>query len=183
MLRNPCPRYFHVARAISAGVLFFAGLSLQAQTVHKCTSAGGQIAFQQTPCAPTDVAGVVEIVPRAAVADTPGEASKAAKPRTAVATSRRTTQAPVPVYSFECRSRSGAVFYRHAACPATVPMTGASRKAGSRSRAETESVSARRVPRVEACRGLRSVARHGREHDEVVSTYERNLGRDPCRRY
>lgn len=183
MLRNPCLHRFRAVKAIIAAILLCTSLSLQAQTIHKCTNAGGQIAFQQTPCAPTQRSTVVEIVPHAGVAVTPNETPKAAKPRAAMTTSRRATKAPVPVYSFECRSRSGAVFYRHAACPATVPMTGAPRKVGSRSRDETESVSARRVPRVEACRGLRSVARHGREHDEVISTYERNLGRDPCRRY
>jgi len=28
-----------------------------------------------------------------------------------------------------------------------------------------------------------SIGRAGHERDEIVSTYDRNLGRDPCRRY
>jgi len=40
------------------------------------------------------------------------------------------------------------------------------------------------VPRDEACQRIHSagaIGRAGHQHDEDVSTYDRNLGRDPCR--
>jgi hypothetical protein len=46
------------------------------------------------------------------------------------------------------------------------------------------SVTAIALPRDEACRRMAaagSIGRAGREHDERVSTYDRNAGRDPCR--
>jgi hypothetical protein len=45
-------------------------------------------------------------------------------------------------------------------------------------------VSSSRIPRDEACREIHtagSIGRAGHQHDENVSTYEHNLGRDPCR--
>jgi hypothetical protein len=45
-----------------------------------------------------------------------------------------------------------------------------------------ETVQTRRIARVDACRGMRSVGRSGREFDDVTPTYDKNLGRDPCRK-
>jgi hypothetical protein len=45
-------------------------------------------------------------------------------------------------------------------------------------------VSSQRIAREEACREIQragAAGRAGHEHDEVVSSYEHNLGRDPCR--
>ena len=87
--------------------------------------------------------------------------------------------------SWECRGADGALFYRHASCPKSIaggrsPM--AARKGG----AKPVAVSATPLPRAEACRGLAragSIGRSGHEHDETVSTYDKNAGRDPCRHY
>jgi hypothetical protein len=91
---------------------------------------------------------------------------------------RRQAREPA-VYSYECRTQSGALFYRHERCPASIDRSGLI--GGGRS-AANEKVRTRRIPRLEACRGLRSVGRTGREFDEETSTYDKNLGRDPCRK-
>ncbi|RYD14485.1 MAG: hypothetical protein EOP90_12635 [Lysobacteraceae bacterium] len=87
--------------------------------------------------------------------------------------------------SFECRATNGEVFYRHARCPGSIP-AGASARRPSRGAAGSVGVRATPVPRREACRRIEAGARSGRagrERDETVTTYERNLGRDPCRRF
>jgi hypothetical protein len=147
--------------------------------VFKCTDREGRIAFQASPCKPglreTQVA--IDPPPPASASPDYARASQrsAARPRS----SRSASRQPV-VYSFECRTRSGVLFYRHDRCPASIDRSGLTggRRSGSR-----EAVSARRIPRLQACRGMRSAGRDGREFDDAPSTYERNLGRDPCRRY
>ncbi|MEO7917423.1 MAG: hypothetical protein ABIR16_07235, partial [Dokdonella sp.] len=79
--------------------------------------------------------------------------------------------------SWECRTASGLVFYRHSRCPAS--MVDAS-TGGSKSRRVT--VSAQSIDRREGCRRMRNRARDGSELDDRVSAYERNLGRDTCGR-
>lgn len=96
--------------------------------------------------------------------------------------SRQSRRAPrkTIIYSYECRTKSGALFYRHKPCPASIDRSGL---VGGGRLAPRERVSGRRIPRLDACRGMRSAGREGREFDEATSTYDRNLGRDPCRRY
>jgi len=95
--------------------------------------------------------------------------------------------------SFECRSADGQVFFRHGGCPHSVPASpgaaASQRPAGSTKTGATKSggsvsVSSRRIDRDEACRQIHragAIGRAGHEHDDDVGTYERNLGRDPCR--
>jgi hypothetical protein len=183
MNRDPDTHHAGLGTGIGLLLLLAASTSLQAQTVHRCTRSDGHVAFQQVPCPASQAGEVVEIPPHVVLQPEPQQpVSGTAKPRTANAVHRRATKEPAPVYSFECRTASGALFYRHGSCPRRVPAM-AGRSPASQSTVPTEPVSARRVLRAEACRGLRSAARDGREHDEQISTYDRNLGRDPCRRY
>jgi hypothetical protein len=89
--------------------------------------------------------------------------------------------------SYECRADNGEVFYRHGACPRTIATAGAASRHGARAgEARTAAVTAVPLPRGEACRRIAaagSIGRAGRARDERVSTYERNAGRDPCRRF
>ncbi|MGH8172496.1 MAG: hypothetical protein ACREPX_05075 [Rhodanobacteraceae bacterium] len=92
--------------------------------------------------------------------------------------------------SYECRAANGELFYRHGACPKQISAkssaTGASARTRGASDTQSYSVSAQALPRGEVCRQIAragSIGRGGHERDENVSTYERNLGRDPCRRY
>lgn len=44
-------------------------------------------------------------------------------------------------------------------------------------------VTSQPMPRGDACKRMRNLARDGDELDERASTYDRNLGRDTCRGY
>ena len=93
-----------------------------------------------------------------------------------------------PDSSWECRAGNGEIFYQHGPCPAAVIGRIEQRTAATRGRrradAQTVPVAGRPVARVEACRRIHAASasdRAGHERDEDVTTYERNLGRDPCR--
>ena len=164
-----------------AGLLVACGTSTEvaAQSVFKCIDEAGHIAYQDRPCAAgarsapihLDAAPPRENRDVAPPPPTPARASRA---------SMRPPRAAPVAHSFECRSASGAVFYRHGRCPASIPRA---RSGSQRGYSGNDRVESTRLPRSEACRRLRSTAREGSAHDETVSTYERNLGRDPCRRH
>jgi hypothetical protein len=171
-------------------ILLLLGLASGARAGHiyKCTGPDGSIAYQDVACSERQQSGTVEIAPAPEYAKSPEYAidrTPAPRPRAKYA-SRHEPQA----MSFECRSADGQVFYRHTSCPHSVPANpyagstvhhGGTRGSGS---AGSVTVSAQRVPREDACRQIHAagaIGRSGREHDEDVSTYERNLGHDPCR--
>jgi len=98
--------------------------------------------------------------------------------------------------SWECRAVDGQVFYRHSGCPRTIAASDASTtmrgvhhgkssvKGGGVAAARTVSVHGVRIPREQACAQMRragALGRSGHAHDEDVTTYDKNLGRDPCR--
>ncbi len=165
---------------LAAGLAALSG-SVTAQTVYKCSGPGQPVAYQQTPCASGLRSEQLRLAAVASVPPEPASASATARPAARAPREPRgrprTVATPV---SYECRSVGGAVFYRHARCPASITR----RSTGSPRAAEgVDRVQATPLPRAEACRRQRHGAREGAEHDETVSTYERNLGRDPCRRY
>lgn len=159
----------------------------QAGTVFKCRGSDGSIAFQDRPCASTDVQSEVDILPAPPPAPSPDygidhHATRSMSTRA----SRGRARGHHDAVSFECRAADGEVFYRHGGCPKSV--TAKARSSSGRRGAKTESyaVSAVAMPRGEVCRRLAaagSIGRSGHEHDETISTYEKNLGRDPCRRF
>jgi hypothetical protein len=174
-------------------ILLLLGLAggVRAGPVYKCTDAAGDVAYQQLPCSEQQQTRLVEIDPAPAWQPSPQYAvasrSDGSDPRRAhaAAGSRRATE---PM-SYECHAADGQVFYRHSGCPhsiaATTLATGSSARRGNRSSSSSSiSVSSQRVTRDEACAQMHragAISRAGHEHDEDVSTYDRNLGRDPCR--
>lgn len=149
--------------------------------VYKCRGADGAIAFQDHACASSQIESRVEIAPApppAASPDygrTPRRESREASGRTHASTPARRE-----ALSYECRAANGEVFYRHGTCPGKISAKGASRKQAG----ESYAVTAAPLSRSEACRRMASagsIGRAGRERDETTSTYDRNLGRDPCR--
>jgi hypothetical protein len=165
-------------------VLLFIASHSSAQTIYKCVDAEGRIAYQEQACKSMQTAHEIRLDPP------PARSSEKQNDAVLVKTSRaqkapqtRAQKKEPPVYSFECRTASGALFYRHSACPSRIPAENASYGTGKRSSVASEPVQSRQVPRNDACRGMRKVGRKGREHDHQISTYDRNLGRDPCRRY
>lgn len=150
-----------------------------AQSVYKCSDGAGHIAYQEMSCGAGMREQLLEIEAAPPLPASPSHPAARA-PRPAPPRAVRAAPRVAPVLSFECRTRNGALFYRHDRCPSSIDRSG---QIGGRHGASREQVSARRIPRLDACRGMRSVARNGREFDDVPSTYERNLGRDPCRKY
>ncbi len=156
-----------------------ASVRAQTQSVFKCVDRDGHVAFQDKPCA----SGLREQQVAIAPAPPPAAPPDYSRPSPRDSSHKRSSKSSSrreAVYSFECHTQAGALFYRHNRCPASIDRSGL---IGGRRGASREAVSARRVPRLEACRGMRSAGRDGREFDDVPSTYDRNLGRDPCRRF
>lgn len=161
-----------------------------AANAYKCMNEKGEVAYLQTPC-PAGSAGrrfvfAREPVVAAAAPATPTKSSRKAPH----AQRRMPMRAPAEAAptSYECRVANGEVFYQHGPCPAAVVAAGSVKRDRGRGRtampAQMTAVSARAVPRQDACRRIHAASassRAGHERDENVSTYEKNLGRDPCR--
>jgi hypothetical protein len=103
---------------------------------------------------------------------------------------QRSAKTKAEVVSYECRAGNGELFYRHGACPKQItakPKTsGGSARKRDASDAQTYAVTAQPLARGEVCRQMAragSIGRAGHERDDSVPTYDKNLGRDPCRRY
>lgn len=162
--------------------LLFVAAGADAQVVFGCRDAAGHVAYQDQACAAGLRETRIELAKPPPPAPPPdygvARAARAAgrmRPRRRVAGAQRES-APV---SYECRADDGEVFYRHAGCPHSLRIP-----AGSGKGARSATVSAVPLARSEACRRLAaagSIGRSGHQHDERVSTYERNAGRDPCR--
>jgi hypothetical protein len=167
-----------------------------AESVFKCRGADGLVAFQDHPCTKTQAESQVEIEPPPPAAPSPdyGRGSREARSMRARGSAQvmrqRSARTGVEVVSYECRAANGELFYRHGACPKQItakPKTsgGVARKRGA-SDAQAYAVAAQPLSRSEVCRQMAragSIGRAGHERDESVSTYDKNLGRDPCRRY
>lgn len=165
-----------------------------AESVYKCRNVRGDVAYQDHACANAQQETQIEIAKAPSPADSPeyGVASHArpvSKADAMHASSRhgRGRGNEHEVMSYECRASNGDVFYRHSGCPKSIKAQNVARAGGRRKQqgSTSVSVSAVTLSRSEACRRLAaggSIGRAGHEHDEQVSTYDRNAGRDPCRR-
>jgi hypothetical protein len=176
-----------------AGLLLL-GLAagVRAENVYKCVDAHGDVAYQASACTAPQAQSVIAIAPPPAHALSPHyvvEQPRAAPlTRTARATSRDRGSNET---AFECRASDGRLFYRLGACPHSitadttdVATKSRARNGGKSKSAGTTNVASRRIPREQACHEIHragAIGRDGHEFDEQVSTYERNLGRDPCK--
>jgi hypothetical protein len=104
------------------------------------------------------------------------------------ATATRSRAAGSAPQSWQCRIGNGEVYYQHSPCPGTaiasVDLRDSRTRGRSRGAAQAVPVSATPLSRTEACRRIHAASASGRaghERDEDVSSYERSLGRDPCR--
>ena len=167
------------------------GTAGAAQKVYRCNDTEGPASYQDRPCADPGRQRVIEL---AAPQPVPDLVVKAASPQPrAPSATRKSRRTPSPrgsgrdgiVMSWECRAANGELFYRHARCPGSIPGHAPARRGG-RSAATGVRVQATPLPRRDACRRINATGasgRSGRARDETVTTYERNLGRDPCRRF
>ncbi|MFI4970791.1 MAG: DUF4124 domain-containing protein [Lysobacterales bacterium] len=163
---------------------------VHAQTIYKCRDGSGHIAYQDRACAAAQQETRVEIAPPPPAVPSPdyGVASERRLPsaRAARSQARHGGTHRTEALSYECRAEDGEVFYRHSGCPRSIATDAVGGRGHGRSTRGkgSVSVSAVSLTRAEACRRLAaagSIGRAGREHDDRVSTYERNAGRDPCR--
>lgn len=177
--------------AMLCAVLLPAATSFAA-SVYKCTDAEGHIAYQAVPCAAHLSSRVMTLraPPAAAAAPPVSDSAPSARPsRPARPKPRRPREATATsAPSWQCRISNGEVFYQHSPCPDRVTASAELRDAATRGRRRGApaalAVSARPLTREEACRLIHAPSasdRAGHERDEDVGTYERNLGRDPCR--
>jgi hypothetical protein len=171
--------------SIVAMLLVLLAKPLHAESVYKCRGADGAIAFQDRACAASQAQSLVEIPPPPPLAPSPdyGIGSRIVHPAEVHGRAARAARENREAMSYECRAADGELFYRHGRCPAKVPASGAS-QGRTKGAPAGYAVTARPIARAEACRRIEragSIGRSGHERDERVSTYDRNLGRDPCR--
>lgn len=172
-------RYTHWFCIASALVwLGVVATAVDAATVYRCVGKDGVVAFQDHACSSGSTQGVLDIVshdpPISVVATTIEKPARTARQQSTSIRERRSVEPT----SWECRTATGLVFYRHSRCPASL-VDGVD----SNGRSRRLMVSAQGMQRREACRRMRNGARDGNQFDDRVSTYERNLGRDTCRDY
>jgi len=177
------------------GLLFFCAAPVapvrvaHAEAVFKCRGADGTLAFQDHACAAGAAESQVEIAPPPPAAPSPEYGRDSKEPHRAArtaATSRAPARARSEAVSYECRAANGELFYRHGSCPGRIAADTGSGKRGRGGASTTFAVTSEALPRGEACRRMAaagSIGRAGHARDESVSTYDRNLGRDPCRHY
>ena len=174
---------------LACAALFASAPIAHAESVYKCRGADGRIAFQDHACAAGAAESQVEIAPPPPVAPSPDYGRGADAPRRsahAAASPHASTRERREAVSYECRAANGERFYRHGTCPAHITTDAGSGKRGRGGASATVAVTSEALPRGEACRRMAaagSIGRAGHARDESVSTYDRNLGRDPCRYY
>jgi hypothetical protein len=163
--------------------LFLFGLAfgVRAGSAYKCVDATGAVTFQDRSCAAAQAQSEVEIDPAPAHAAPPQYAVETHAQRANYRESRSQPRSERGS-AYECRAGDGRVFYRLGACPRSLAAEGGAARSKSRS-GNSVSVSGHAIARDEACAQMRragSIGRGGHEFDEQVSTYDKNLGRDPC---
>ena len=178
-----------ITTAMLGGMLAFAALGAHAASVYKCRSADGAIAYQDHACANGSAASEVEIAPPPPVApslDYGRDTHVARRSAHGDSPSHATMRARRETVSYECRAANGELFYRHGTCPGRITADAGSGKRGRGGASSSFAVTSEALPRGEVCRRIAaagSIGRAGHVRDENVSTYDRNLGRDPCRYY
>jgi hypothetical protein len=161
--------------------LLFLCNGVRATTVYKCTDVDGGVSYQSTVCAPSQHATEIELAPVPAAAPSP---HYALDPIRAMPTHGRTLRSAHSKAEManECHTADGGVFYRLGKCPHSVAEKTDDHLGKTTS--HSVSVSSHPVTRAMACSEMGragSAGRKGRDYDETISTYDRNLGKDPCK--
>jgi hypothetical protein len=179
-------------------VLLLLGLvsGVRAESVYKCEDGHGAVAYQAQPCRADQRTSTLELAAAPAYAPPPQYRLDSPGGDRVAHGSHLGRVASAGAFSWECRVSDGQMFYRHSQCPHSLPAEakpaggkiGGKVHSGGRNGNDDNNrslqVTSRRISREEACRQIHSagaIGRAGHQHDEDVSTYERNLGRDPCR--
>lgn len=167
-----------------------------ADNVYKCVGSDGRLSYQARPCVQGQSQSTVTIhkAPSPPPMPTtkpnpPAPRSLRLEPAPRVAVPRPQPP-PKPATSYKCTVQDGMVFYRHGGCPADIATSTTVLTDRVRNTIEyrpyTLRVTGEAVPRAEACAAINKLttsSRNGYKLDDRVSTYDKNLGRDPCREY
>ena len=166
-------------------------IGVRAESVYKCVDAEGNAAYQATRCPAQQRESVLEIPKAPAYAPSPQYAVERHREDAPMRGSRVPARLASREMAFECRVSDGRLFYRLGVCPHSIPgaTDGAQKPSRGRSGSShggggSAQVSSRRIAREDACHEIHragAIGRNGHEFDEHVSTYERNLGHDPCK--
>ena len=173
--------------------MFGTKTNVRAEAVYKCRDAEGHITYQDRACSGAQQETQIELVAPPSDPSSPDYGVAERRPASRASGSRSAARraGSAEAMSYECRADNGEVFYRHSSCPKSIPAhrdgaaNGSHARGKARRGATSAAVSAVPLTRAEACKRMAaagSVGRSGRARDESVSTYDRNAGRDPCRR-
>ncbi len=186
LYRIPTHRTLRLHEWLALLAMMFVAAGVRAESVYKCP-AGDVVAYQSKPCADMSVGSVIDLGPAPIFSPSPRYAISTPRTETKLSSKHvaRVERQPVKD-AFECRGSDGTVFYRLGHCPRSVGGDGDNKnRHGSKTNAvKTVSVSGHAVSRDEACAEMRragAIGRKGHEFDESISTYDRNLGNDPCK--
>lgn len=175
----PTHRTLRLHEWLALLAMLFVAAGVRAESVYKCVG-GDVVAYQSKPCADVSRATVIELDSAPAYAPSPKYAvSKPHAEKVSMSKHERTERKPAKD-AFECRGSDGTVFYRLGHCPRSVASEDKDHHKG----AKPVSVSGHPVSRDEACSEMRragAIGRKGHEFDESISTYDRNIGNDPCK--
>jgi hypothetical protein len=179
------PSSYHRTLKLHEWLAFLALLFLcngaRATTVYKCTDADGAVSYQSSACASAQHANEIELAPVRDAAPSPQYALDPVHAMSNHKREIRVAHAKTEMAN-ECRTGDGGVFYRLGKCPHSVNETSDGRHG--KSATHSVSVSSHPVTRAMACSEMSragAAGRKGREYDETISTYDRNLGNDPCK--
>ena len=186
-----CGRSMRWYEWLVALLLLALAAGVRADVVYKCTDADGGIAYQTRMCAPGQHADSILIAPAPAYVPPPHYAIERRSNEARVREQPQSPRATPHETAYECHAADARVFYRLSGCPHSIAADAMasgrglkSGRGGAKRNSGTTPVSARRISREEACRQIHragAIGRNGHEFDEAFSTYERDLGNDPCR--
>jgi len=168
--------------------LYFTVLESSAQqTVYRCVEEDGSTTFSDQPCSEDpDVLHIEESHNPAPPRQYLPRASTANNDDTGRANSSPAPPSSRQAISYRCSIDTGEVWYLHSPCPSRVTIREIEDLEFEEGWAEVSrevTVDQTEVSRSSACSQIYAVgtSRRGSDRDESYTTYERNMGRDPCR--
>jgi len=164
-------------------LLLAISLPLAPTPVFRCTSATGDVSYQDMPCSRDEASVEIEMAPIPDYAP-PRQSDQEA----ASGAARELTERPLlpPLQreeprSWRCIADNGEVFYRHDGCPSTISIVMLDPYAQAYANAALVYVQSIPIRRSEACAAISASGRFGSERDQRAAPYEKLTGRDLCR--
>lgn len=167
---------------MSFALLLALTMPLAQPQVFRCTSAMGEVSYQDVPCARDEASVEMELAP---VPDyVPQPRVDAPDIEADPPTEKPPSFPPLPPdepRSWRCIADNGEVFYRHDGCPAALSIVTLDPHAQAYANTAVVFVESIPIRRREACAFIDAGGRFGAERDQRASPYEKLTGRDLCR--